>query len=145
MKKIGGRAARIASSIEAPAATREASRCSRCRWRKQRPDHRDRRLALLEHAGQGAVERGGVALGRREQRVVERQRGAVGDHGARVVELDPAAVAGIKRQFFEFGAGQEPVAAEMGDQEIDRVAADRDVVRRAGLPDHRVGTGRRAA
>ena len=137
MKKIGGRAARIASSIEAPAATRDASRCSRCRWRSNARITATGNSPSWKTRARARSSADGVALGRREQRVVERQRGAVGDHGARVVELDPAAIAGIKRQFFEFGAGQQPVAAEMSDQEIDRVAADRDVVRRAGLPDHR--------
>ena len=49
----------------------------------------------------------------------------------------PAAVAGVKRQLFEFGAGQEAVAAKVGDQIIDRVATDRHPVRRATLADHR--------
>src|SRR5581483_11734794 len=58
-------------------------------------DDRDRGLALLEHAAEGAVERGGVALGGGEDGVVHRQRGGIVDRGAGVVELDPAAVAGV--------------------------------------------------
>ena len=53
--------------------------CSRCRWRSSARIDRNRRFAFLEDAGRGAVERGGVALGGGQERVVERQRGAVGD------------------------------------------------------------------
>ncbi len=50
---------------------------------QERADHRNRRLALLKDAGERAVERGGIALGGGQQRVVERQRGAVGDRRTR--------------------------------------------------------------
>src|SRR5437899_2033758 len=76
-------------------------------------------------------------LGDGEQRVIERQRGAVGDHGARLVEPDMSAIAGIERQLFELGPGDEPVLAEMLDQEIAGVAAHFDMVRGKGVMDYR--------
>ena len=47
------------------------------------------------------------------------------------------AIAGIERQFFEFGPGQQPVAAEMLDEKIRGVATDPDAVRGKGVADHR--------
>ena len=93
-------------------------------------------FAFLKDAGEGAVERGRVAFGGGEHGVVERQRGGVGDRDAGVVELDPAAVAGVKRQLFQLGSGHQPVVAEMLDEKIDRVAAGADAMRGEAVADH---------
>ena len=55
----------------------------------------------------------------------------------RVLELDPAAGAGIERQFFELGAGQQPIAAKPLDQILGGVAARGDMARGQAVADHR--------
>ena len=126
-----------------PAASRAARTCSRWRWRsnarmtetgdspswKTRPSTRST-LAC-------------IALGRGHHRIVEFERGAVADREPRILELDPAAVAGIERELFELGTGQQPIAPEMLDQKLAGVAARGHPMRRQGLPDHRSEVARR--
>ena len=96
-----------------------------------RADHRDRRFALLEDPAEHPVDPRGIALGRGHHGIVERERGAVADREPRIIELDPAALAGIERELFELGAGQQPIAAEMLDQKLAGVAARGHPMRRA--------------
>ena len=103
---------------------------------QRRAHHGNGRFTLLEHPDERPVEPGGVAFGGGEHRVVERQCGAVGDRHLCVLELDPAAIAGIERELFQLGPGQETVAAEMADEKLDRIAAGGDLVCREAIGNH---------
>ena len=96
---------------------------------QQCPHHRDRRFALLEHPTENPLQPRRVAFGRGHDSVVEIECRAVADRDPGIVEIHPAALAGIERELFELGPGQEPVAAQMLDQILDSVAAGGDSVR----------------
>ena len=85
---------------------------------QHRPDNRDRRLALLENPIEHPIEPRRIALRRGHDGVVRCECRAVANREPHIIEFDLAALAGIQRELFEFGAGQQAIAAEMLDRDI---------------------------
>ena len=110
---------------------------------QQCADYRNRRFPLLEDAAEHAFDPHGIAFGCRHHRIVQLERRRVADREPGILELDPAALAGVERELFEFGARQQAIAPEVLDQELAGVAARGDPVRRQGLADHRGQLARR--
>ena len=134
---------RSASPAGGPGGYLRSERVQPVKMAQQCANDRYRRFPFLEDPAENAFEPGHIALGRGHYRVVELERRTVADREQRVLELDPAALAGIERQLFEFGAGQQPVAAEMLDEILGSVAARGDPVRRQTVADHRGTVARR--
>src|SRR5215471_12267956 len=103
---------------------------------QQGPDDRNRRFSLLQNTAEDAIELCRIAFGSCHHRVIELEPRRVAYRKPRVLEFDTSSIAGVKRQFFELGAGQQAITPEMFDEKQRGVTAGSDLMLGEGIADH---------